>query len=368
MPASTEPQQPLPQPQPTPQPAPQPSPTPTPAPTPPPNPEPPAAPAGKTFLVGYKVVDTTYTLPNKTNKNLTFAVWYPTTDQPLAYTYNKTSRLTVSGLVAQNGKVNGSFKYPLLVFSHGGFACATQSTYIMQYLASKGYIVAAPDHEDAALCSIKGGTKNMPSNFENQAAVVMFPNRQEDMEAVINLVLSWARDARSNFYQKVDTSNIAVFGHSAGGATALSLCGAQETGAAKNYKDSRVNACLLFSPDVVYVPAANFKNIQLPSMYIWGDKDQTHLADKNAPRRPAYDNSGAPKFLVMPSGATHFAFADSPTCLTARTAQKCVSSAIPSVIVNYSRNFLDYYLKKDSASGENLKQKQGSLYNYEYQF
>ena len=69
-------------------------------------------------------------------------------------------------------------KWPLLIFSHGFGGCAKQSAYLMKYLADHGYIVIAPDHEDARcnrgigngglVQSMRQGTRDWPERpFRN---------------------------------------------------------------------------------------------------------------------------------------------------------------------------------------------------------
>src|SRR5262249_50737210 len=46
-------------------------------------------------------------------------------------------------------KVDNVTAQPVIVFSHGFHGCATQSRFLMEALASAGYLVLAPNHRDA---------------------------------------------------------------------------------------------------------------------------------------------------------------------------------------------------------------------------
>ena len=46
--------------------------------------------------------------------------------------------------------------YPIILFSHVFSACAFQSLFFTENLASHGYVVAAPDYTDTMLCKIEG--------------------------------------------------------------------------------------------------------------------------------------------------------------------------------------------------------------------
>src|SRR5688500_10751864 len=76
------------------------------------------------------------------------AVWYPAAakEQPMAY-----SRSTggFMGSVAQDAPAADCPRVPLVLFSHGLGGCALQSLFLTEELARHGYIVAAPDHNDA---------------------------------------------------------------------------------------------------------------------------------------------------------------------------------------------------------------------------
>ena len=49
--------------------------------------------------------------------------------------------------------------YPLIVFSHGLGGCGYQSVFYVENLARAGYVVAAMDHKDAAMCAMEGKPK-----------------------------------------------------------------------------------------------------------------------------------------------------------------------------------------------------------------
>src|SRR5688572_32039437 len=121
------------------------------------------------------------------------AVWYPAAarEQPMAY-----SRATggFMGSVAQDAPAADCPRVPLVLFSHGLGGCALQSLFLTEELARHGYVVAAPDHNDA-VCRI-GSDEH---NFANMRADESFleperwtdrsqRDRLLDLRAVIDLI------------------------------------------------------------------------------------------------------------------------------------------------------------------------------------
>src|SRR5712671_5180554 len=60
----------------------------------------------------------------------------------------------MAGSVVVNGRPDNCIR-PLVVFSHRYGSCGTRYAFITEQLARSGYIVAAPDHDDAT-CSSSG--------------------------------------------------------------------------------------------------------------------------------------------------------------------------------------------------------------------
>jgi len=91
--------------------------------------------------VGYRV------LPLPSGRKV--AIWYPASaaEQPFAYTRAGSD---LKGSVARDAPPAACPRVPLVLFSHGLGGCGLQSTFLTEELARRGYVVAAPDHADAA--------------------------------------------------------------------------------------------------------------------------------------------------------------------------------------------------------------------------
>src|ERR687891_1264094 len=96
--------------------------------------------------------------PARGGRTLTVDIWYPAdpgSDAPTAELDLLLTRLELPGVLADPPAARGSF--PLVIFSHGNGGVRFQSWFLMQALASHGFVVAAPDHAgNTALDAIAG--------------------------------------------------------------------------------------------------------------------------------------------------------------------------------------------------------------------
>jgi dienelactone hydrolase len=102
-------------------------------------------------------------------------------------------------------------RHPLVVFSHGSGGVRFQSYFLAESLASRGYLVAAPDHTGDTVFDLLAGTQGDLAD--------LVASRSADVEATPAAVRSWRPDL-------IAGGGMAVVGHSFGGTTAL-LAGAQ---------------------------------------------------------------------------------------------------------------------------------------------
>lgn len=139
-----------------------------------------------TYDVGFQIRTINYTPPNASPKPLTYGIWYPTQDATQSYNYNR--RIAPPGQAAINASVFSATPsaYPLIVLSHGAGGCGTIYVYLESYLAAHGYIVAAPDHEDAGIfCTINNEVGLGLSNCPKRNLTNFLCYRPEDISAVI---------------------------------------------------------------------------------------------------------------------------------------------------------------------------------------
>ena len=235
-----------------------------------------------------------------------------------------------------SGPAPDEMGYPVIVFSHGFGGCNTQSTFLMEALASAGYLVVAPNHADARCGTARrsGGERGRPEEpFRNaeQWTDKTYRDRHDDIEVVLNWVLGEKRFEGL----PVDAKHVGIVGHSLGGYTALGMGGAWAS-----WKDPRIKAVLALSAFCTpYTEKGDLKHMDVPVMYQGGSRD-FGVTPTVKRFNGAFEQSSTPKYYVEFEGAGHFAWTD-------------LNPNYQAIIDQYSITFLDYYLKvngKDTLS------------------
>ena len=266
-------------------------------------------------------------------------VWYPTNDVETPREYSS----GVNGNVALNGSAAcGTF--PLVVFSHGYGGCSIQTVFFTEELARHGYVVAAPDHQDAG-CSVDGtGSDNYvppeQSFFSPQDWTdATYANRRDDMAHTID----WMTHG-SAVSAHVDSTRIGGAGHSLGGYTILGV-----TGAWTSWKDPRIRAALVFSPYAnPFLYQSRLHGVNVPVMYqgATGDFFITPFL-KGSGGALALSNS--PKFFAELQGGSHFSWTNM-TC-GSQPASACAQTQPSAMLIDtYAFAFLDAYVKGDKSA------------------
>lgn len=283
------------------------------------------------------------------------AVWYPTTSQESTFTYANEMNTSV----AQNGAVAAG-RFPLVIFSHGFGGCSTQSVYFTEALARRGYIVAAPDHRDAQ-CHVDQPRQRFafhraeePFRRPQEWNQNTYTDRRNDMEAAISDMTR-----SSVFGPHIDTNHIGASGHSLGGYTVLGLAGAWST-----WRDSRIQAALLFSPySTPYLENGRISQVRIPVMYQGGTRDRG-ITPGVAKSGGLYDSTRAPKYFVDIESAGHLDWTNR-ICQGSASISACSQSNGFAEIINaYGVSFLDRYLKQQNPAL--LSKKAGGLAEYKY--
>src|SRR5207244_5750878 len=118
-----------------------------------------------------------------------------------------------------------------------------QTIFLMEALARAGYIVAAPNHADAAAERGKQPA-DVPNFFEpNSWDSGKFFDRKEDVTALVDELIVRGRDPQAFLFEHVDEAFIGAAGHSLGGYTVLGLAGARPS-----WREPRIRAVVAYSP------------------------------------------------------------------------------------------------------------------------
>lgn len=309
------------------------------------------------YPVGVRLVKIAYE-----GKELPGLVWYPAKPAAGAKGYKYRSQ-HAGGAVLDAPLDAKAAPYPLILFSHGLGGCASQSVFYTENLASFGYVVVAPDHQDSAMCHtdrdpdikpLKMGWLAVKSRGDLSKTVLAlfgdklkdngfdFSYRPAEAKAAIDQALAWNADPASFLKGAMDSDKIGVAGHSLGGYTSLMvggvpfLCDQPEdknpTGCdfsklsldktpspccldyvrkADPYasRDPRIKAMLPLGP-AAFFPHLDraAAEIKIPVMVISGDNKKMEVPWP--PIQELYDHAPAPKYAVRLQHTDHMTIAD----------------------------------------------------------
>jgi len=254
----------------------------------------------------FAVGETTLKLPTD---GAPVEVWYPVTPASVAghteATYNVAdwlppalAKLIPAGfsVTSPSGGYRGvAFapgRFPLVVFSHGFAGFRDQSAFVTSFLATWGFVVAAPDHYSRDLTEILGG----PTGATAKTTDV------QDLEATVTLMAHQNATAGSPFHGHVDTKKVGAFGHSQGGVAVEALAAV----------DPKVVTFISLAGATVGLPgnAAHGPDSIVPhqpGLLMSGTAD---TVVPTAGMMTAYSKMHAPKRLILVKGAGHLVFAD----------------------------------------------------------
>ena len=224
------------------------------------------------------------------DRRLTIHIWYPAQAKPAARraTYSASLwgeppkppvRFSVPGIAVPGAAMRGS-RHPLVIVSHGYSNAPAAMTWLNENLASKGYVVAAIQHDD-------------PNPYVIDATKRAAPNYHRPRDIVFA-----AAALRAQLGDQIDAGRVALIGFSQGGYGVLTAGGAsldpdapavmQVAGGALA-KYARGAAADLVVPGVKAIVAlapagggtrwawgkAGLAGIKAPLLLIAGDRDQT---------------------------------------------------------------------------------------------
>jgi predicted dienelactone hydrolase len=238
------------------------------------------------FNVGHLETNVTYApADGSPDRTLRLVLWYPTEAETGA-------EVLYGGLLPAEGVLGGAppaaapAAFPLVVFSHGNTSFAEQSHFLTTFLASHGFVVAAPDH-----------TGNTFTAGDPPADI--FHLRPLDVSAVLDHLLG--AEAPEALAERLSDAT-AVAGHSFGGYTALAATGGAidvdllnglctdgtlpTTGCAAiqaheelyrgGFADPRVDAAVPMTPGATVVFGADgLAGVEVPTLLMTGSLDRT---------------------------------------------------------------------------------------------
>ncbi|MEH2166346.1 MAG: alpha/beta hydrolase [Nostoc sp.] len=228
---------------------------------------------------------------------------------------------------------------PIIVFSHGFASVRTDLRYLAEHLASHGYVVAALEHPGSNAANtdlaLQGKTRVMKPQE--------FLNRPQDISFVIDELEKLNQTSNNPLQGKLATTNAMVVGYSFGGATALTLAGAElqlehlKQRCKKNLsilslgeniqciaeelpknsyqlRDTRIKQAIALNPTTSLIfGETGLTKIQVPTIVLAGSADKTTPALTE--QIVGFEKIPSPKSLVGIIGGTHLSVKDPSTTL-----------------------------------------------------
>jgi predicted dienelactone hydrolase len=205
--------------------------------------------------------------------------------------------------------------FPVILFSHGWKGFNAQNTGQALELASRGYIVIAPQHTYGAITTVfPDGTvapnnpNALPANDNAQNYEVTARKLVNQWAGDLSFVLNQLEDSKSEtgafFNPHVDFSRIGVYGHSTGGGAAIQFCGI----------DSRCKAVLGMDPFMRPVSEEVLASgVSQPSFFMFSQGWVDDVASINNKLFHQFIPNAADNFGVIEiTGTKHYDFSDLP--------------------------------------------------------
>jgi dienelactone hydrolase len=179
--------------------------------------------------------------------------------------------------------------FPLVVYSHGYMSQHKEGEYILNFLASHGYVAVSVDFP-LSTGSAPGG-----------ATLADIDNQPGDVSFIIDQMLARSKQADNLLYGRVDPDRIAAVGLSLGGLTT------ELVAFDARMKDPRIRAAVSMAGPSEFFTPAYFENNTIPFLYIGGTADAIVPYRENAQPIPGkYKNA----VLVTVQSGSHVGFID----------------------------------------------------------
>ncbi len=244
----------------------------------------------------------------------------------------------------------------MILFSHGLMGIRMQNTFMMEELASNGFIVASPDHTYDAVFTVMPDERVI---FHDDQA--LFPKdesriasgrrlmevRQDDLASIIDEMVRLNPEPRSIFFNRIGLNKMGLAGHSTGGGTVLSTCLQEE------FCDVVITLDSWVEP-IIEDESSN--QLKVPALYM-NSAEWLGIDNREGGLALAF-GAAAPGLIVTIEGANHNDFTDipllSPLARFLGLAGTINSQKAHRIINDYSIVFLEHFLKGEADTLDDL--------------
>jgi len=269
------------------------------------------------YPVGVRTATFEDTNPDNLNEDglprvLVTEIWYPTTeafrDAP-QYVYDPEAEAPKDLLFLFEDLEAGTLKadavrdadvraadgpYPLVIFSHGAFAIRYQSVFFTARLASHGYVVISPDHQNNTIWDM------LRSGFDREGLGFSAWHRPFDTIHLVDRMKDWNTSTDNEFHGVMDMDHVGVSGHSFGGYTSTAaLCQIPEV---------KAIAAMAPAAEMTFLSGCAPHDLPGAKMIMGGLLDNT-LTYQSSFKGP-WDVMTAPKWMLTLARGGHYTFSD----------------------------------------------------------
>ena len=247
-------------------------------------------------------------------RHLRTEIWYPTTEEHrdgpfVVYDLAQDSPPEMAHIFEEVAHIEGlptlavrdaplreaDGPYPLVFFSHGAYGVRFQSAFQTVHMASHGYIVVSPDHQNNTTWDY------LDTGYDGAEVVMSALERVRDGEFLVDKLFEMANDPETMFHDHVATQRVGFTGHSFGGFLSLVQGGL----------DERISVIVPISPAGTaagLIAGVNLGTYRIPLLYIGGDADETLQFDIEMWQ--PYLRTAPPKAFLRFYRGGHYTFTD----------------------------------------------------------
>lgn len=204
---------------------------------------------------------------------------------------------------------------PVILFSHGLGGARTNSVYLGEHWASRGYVAVFMQHPG----SDESVWKNVPQSerlaaMKDAASVDNAMLRIKDVSVVLDALTTWNATAGHALEKRLDLSHVGMSGHSFGAVTTQAVSGQSFPFSPIDPRERRISAAVMMSPSMPRRgdPKKAFASVSIPWLLMTGTHDEAIIGKQTAESRQQVFPLLPPgdKYQVVFDGAEHSAFSD----------------------------------------------------------
>ena len=259
--------------------------------------------------------------------------------------------------------------WPVVTFSHGFGVSSIHYASLIQELASRGYVVLAVDHPNGGFALAPDGSLLLPGRDSLRVRRRADSLDDSPDSTLAWLTKTWAREgalavrraayfavrAAGGWRLRLDTTRVAMIGHSIGGAAALEACrdqriisvcvdmDGQPFGDVEALGVGKPFLVLLSQPARITIPSKDSAEARHREEFAKMGRERDNLWTAIIALHP-----NVPSFVVSIEGTGHMTFSDAPFQLPSQLKDVGATLSprdMDALVKSYLLDFLDHFLQ-----------------------